>query len=534
MPNYDRWKDLPSQTLLDMGFDYWRVNKVDSALVCFTILSNRYNKNMSNANKHICCTAIISVANINMRFYSDYQTAYRLLTKAERIAEECDFGQELAYAYLEMGILLSDRLDLENNYTFQPEAIEQFKKVFRQSVKSKDFNILCSAFLNMSYIAMKFDHLDEISDEITTCSKLVIPDSILSKSFFEGLREGVMAYSVGESQAALDMFSHLVTRLPQSEPPYEIAVNKCMICVFRYVILLSLKRDASALEELNKAERIARENQLDGIVELFKMKQEYYLARGNTAMAKEYELKYYKAKDEFINRSKLLSVDQQKFLFELEEMGEVVKDLETQQRIRDLVIAGIGLLALLVIGILAYVWRNYKSTQQRNLLLFQKNQELLALEAQEKERKAQLAEAKKYKSSPMDDPAKDELLQRLCDIMESNAEIYDDGFTLDQLASLVGSNPNYVSQVINEKKGCNFNAFVNEYRIKEACRRLTDTEHYGGLTIEAIGQSLGFKSRTNFTAIFKRFTGMTPAAYQRMAKPHSERTEQQEENNSNN
>ena len=197
-------------------------------------------------------------------------------------------------------------------------------------------------------------------------------------------------------------------------------------------------------------------------------------------------------------------------------------------------IAGIGLLALLVIGILAYVWRNYKSTQQRNLLLFQKNQELLALEAQEKERKAQLAEAKKYKSSPMDDPAKGELLQRLCGIMESNTEIYDDGFTLDQLASLVGSNPNYVSQVINEKKGCNFNAFVNEYRIKEACRRLTDTEQYGGLTIEAIGQSLGFKSRTNFTAIFKRFTGMTPAAYQRLAKPHSERTEQQEENNSNN
>lgn len=42
--------------------------------------------------------------------------------------------------------------------------------------------------------------------------------------------------------------------------------------------------------------------------------------------------------------------------------------------------------------------------------------------------------------------------------------------------------------------------------------------HYGGLTIEAIGQSLGFKSRTNFTAIFKRFTGMTPAAYQRMTR----------------
>ena len=211
-------------------------------------------------------------------------------------------------------------------------------------------------------------------------------------------------------------------------------------------------------------------------------------------------------------------MEQQQFLFELEQMGEEVKDLEAQKRMRDLIILGIALFALLVIGALVFLWRNYQSTKQRNLLLFQKNQELLALEAQEKERKAQLAEAKKYKSSPMDDPAKGELLQRLYDIMENNTQIYDEGFTLDQLASLVGSNPNYVSQVINEKKGCNFNTFVNEYRIKEACRRLSDTEQYGGLTIEAIGQSLGFKSRTNFTAIFKRFTGMTPAAYQRMAR----------------
>lgn len=52
--NYDRWNNLPSQTLLDMGNDYWHSDKIDSALVCFMILSNRYNEKLPKAEKGIC------------------------------------------------------------------------------------------------------------------------------------------------------------------------------------------------------------------------------------------------------------------------------------------------------------------------------------------------------------------------------------------------------------------------------------------------------------------------------------------------
>lgn len=534
MPNYDRWKGLPSQTLLDMGNAYWRVDKVDSALVCFTILSNRYNEQLSRSEKAICCGATVGAANLYLQSFNDLQSSYRFLIKAENLARDNHFNGQLAGVYETKSRLLNERMDIERNYQYQPEKLELFKSAYNYAVNIKNISVACNSLVNLVFTAMMYGHVNDIEQELRSFQQLEIPDSIQSDNV-RLICKGALLYKQGKYQQALDVFSDLDNHLRKNISPQISASDESLYCLLRYFTLLALNRDADALHELEEAERIESENHYtDAIVSILHLKQEYYSSRGNTALAKEYELKYYKAKDEFINRSKLLSVDQQQFLHDLEELGEEVKELETQQRIRDLVIAGIGLLALLVIGVLAYVWRNYKSTQQRNILLFQKNQELLALEAQEKERKAQLAEAKKYKSSPMDDPAKDELLQRLCDIMESNAEIYDEGFTLDQLASLVGSNPNYVSQVINEKKGCNFNTFVNEYRIKEACRRLTDTEQYGGLTIEAIGQSLGFKSRTNFTAIFKRFTGMTPAAYQRLAKPHSERTEQQEENNSNN
>lgn len=102
--------------------------------------------------------------------------------------------------------------------------------------------------------------------------------------------------------------------------------------------------------------------------------------------------------------------------------------------------------------------------------------------------------------------------------MENNEEIFQPGFSIERLASLVSSKYRYVSQVIHERFDCNFNTFLNEYRIKEACKRMNDTEHYGNLTIEAISSGVGFKSRTSFVTSFKRFTGLTPSEYQAQAK----------------
>lgn len=59
---------------------------------------------------------------------------------------------------------------------------------------------------------------------------------------------------------------------------------------------------------------------------------------------------------------------------------------------------------------------------------------------------------------------------------------------------------------------------MNEKRINVACKRLMDVENYGNLTIEAIVSDLGFKSRSTFSKTFKRFTGLTPGEFQRLAK----------------
>ncbi len=528
--DYDRWKDLPSQLLLNKGNDYWQDNKVDSALVCFMIVSNRYNNKMSPDEKATCCKATIGIGNLYEYDFYDYQSALVYLSKAEKIATENNLKPQLVSIKAAKVDLQSIKMDIVGNYAYQEETLKLTQQLFRQAADGKNYKVASLSLLNLIYYAMKHQHVDDIGQELQLFGTLDIPDSVEYKPFLDELCVGIEAYRNNKYQEALNVFSRLQDFQGQTESPQRVAIESFMLCVFRYVTWLSLHNDNGASRELDKAETIARDNQInEGIIEILRMKQEYYQAHGNDDLAKEYELKYFKAKDTFVNRSTLLNAEHQKFLLDIEEMNQEMNDLAAQKRLRDIVLVGLALLALLVMGVLVYVWRNYRSTKERNVLLFHRVQQLLAQEEQwrTKEHEDEIVDTeqtsvtepvKKYRNNPLDEQAKDELMQSVYAAIESHDEVYAEGFTLDQLARLLGANRNYVSQVINERTNGNFSKFINEYKIKEACRRLSDFENYSGYTIEAIGRSVGFRSRANFAATFKKFTGMTPTAYQRMAK----------------
>ena len=127
-------------------------------------------------------------------------------------------------------------------------------------------------------------------------------------------------------------------------------------------------------------------------------------------------------------------------------------------------------------------------------------------------------ETKLYSANKLTNEQKENLLRDITRIMEETEEFCDYEFSLERLASLIGSNSRYVSQIINETYNKNFRTFVNEYRIKEARIRLMNTAEYGNYTIKAIAESVGYKSHTNFIDIFKKITGITPSIYQKIAK----------------
>ena len=109
------------------------------------------------------------------------------------------------------------------------------------------------------------------------------------------------------------------------------------------------------------------------------------------------------------------------------------------------------------------------------------------------------------------------LLADIGRVMGKVEEFCSTDFSIDRLAQLVGSNPRYVSEAINEGYGKNFRSFLNDYRIKEAMQRLAD-DRYGHYTIKAISESVGYKSQANFINIFTRLTGMKPSIYQKISR----------------
>lgn len=101
--------------------------------------------------------------------------------------------------------------------------------------------------------------------------------------------------------------------------------------------------------------------------------------------------------------------------------------------------------------------------------------------------------------------------------MRENRPWLSSDFSMQEMCRAIGSNTKYVSWVLNNLIGKTFSEYVNEFRVMEACRRLSDSAN-SCLTLEFIGKSVGFKSRSTFGPAFKKVTGLSPRDYVALAK----------------
>ncbi len=82
--------------------------------------------------------------------------------------------------------------------------------------------------------------------------------------------------------------------------------------------------------------------------------------------------------------------------------------------------------------------------------------------------------------------------------------------------------PSYIlSAFINQYLGKNFNEFINDLRIDHLCELVQQNKTLLSYTIEALGNNVGFNSRTTFINAFKKRKGMTPSEYFNLSKKQS-------------
>ena len=104
-------------------------------------------------------------------------------------------------------------------------------------------------------------------------------------------------------------------------------------------------------------------------------------------------------------------------------------------------------------------------------------------------------------------------LARLTTLLEEERICEQEGLTLNALAERVGLPEYRLRRLIHEKLGYrNFNALLHDYRIREACRQLSDPA-LRRTPILTIALSVGYASINTFSRGFRETMGVTPSAW---------------------
>jgi len=87
---------------------------------------------------------------------------------------------------------------------------------------------------------------------------------------------------------------------------------------------------------------------------------------------------------------------------------------------------------------------------------------------------------------------------------------YDSEITLEDVAAQAHMTPQAFCRYFKKHTRHTFISFLNEVRINEACKQLTEGSYE---SISTVAYDCGFKSITNFNRVFKTVTGQSPRMY---------------------
>ncbi|WP_159887620.1 helix-turn-helix transcriptional regulator [Paenibacillus puerhi] len=103
---------------------------------------------------------------------------------------------------------------------------------------------------------------------------------------------------------------------------------------------------------------------------------------------------------------------------------------------------------------------------------------------------------------------KDDVIEYVLQTIEHG---YGDDISLDQIAEQLQLSSAYLSVYVKEKTGINFIDHLNRIRIRKAKELLVASE----LSIQSIGEHIGYRNVTSFIRMFKKLTGETPGEFRK-------------------
>ena len=468
------------------------------------------------------------------RGYSNYATylifdkndpvqAYPLLRRSLDLMDKYkDEGLLVVGAYTNMAHLYA-------NFNDMKRALQHLETGFRRSLVSSDPGRGGYIYSQMILMAWESGMLKEIVPVMNEFKGLPeLKDGKLYAANVEHTK-GAEAYLRGDYVEAA---RHLEKSTGYIDADFDRDIYKAMIKLMLADTYLQSKDTASAKSAIDEAERILDGySELNGNEFLIKIKSRYYKAIGRDDLAKECELRQYELRDSLYSARNMTTISDleqnlitTKYSAELRESQlrqEVLQEKNKRQRA---VIIIIGITAVIIITLLLTLIVKGRRLNEARYDLIKKDVDLSLekkknshIEEKEKEREASASteETAEPRESATEAESSVSTFETICDFMENNKEIYEPGFSIEQMSEILGLTVRQISKAINCHASKNFSIFLSEYRIREACRILLEDQSGVRPTIEQVAERVGYRSRSHFSRTFKTVTGLTTTEFLR-------------------
>ena len=525
---------------------YLNAGHSDTALVYYMVACNRMNDKLSDKDKQQCAMAYLKKGNI-LYMKGNYAGALSAYFSGLRINNDCKAKHETGRFYNNIANVYCVFGDYVKGLSYYKKGYEFCHKY---GDKANAYKILA----NMTAVSTQIGNTKE-ARKYHRMSEMVKNPADKENCYMSIFNFALILMTEKNYREAINTCNDLL----------DYAVNNKMspryICsAYRelYKNYMSLGDRDSTLKYLRLCESTAvKHGILHSCLDVLVKYADFYDSVGNYKAASRYRARYQHEKDSIFDTNKFDAVKNEQTLYEMDKYDKYIASLNAREKERlqtisrqRLTIAGvtvvtavIGVLLLLVYRQKGKIDKSYNDlfvinrdfvkqqefTRQRmfelNNRLKSSEAELAALRASQ-EHSDGAGEAPdtavattaddadgKNKTLAISEDMRRKLLDAVIDVMENSTEFCSSDFSLARLASLVGSNSKYVSLVINDTFHKTFKNYVNDYRIRLACLRMADTGTYGSYTLNAIAESVGFKSYTTFVELFRKVVGITPSMY---------------------
>lgn len=478
----------PLDSVVEKGIDYVYENKLDTALGYFGVVAGQYNESMSRADKIMCAQSYNCKGYVELFGQRQIGTALQSFMKAEQIENEVGDSTWLPLIYVNMA----------NVYTYTDnydQVINLNRRASLLALEKRAWRTYLRAFCNLVFQAIIDSDVSTIKEDLDRFGGQTIPDASMRK-FSQCLYEG--------GKAMLD------TRWDDAYKSFLTAdsLNDAELTPDRSHAMSVFLR--SRLLQIKGEPRLAIKELLDNYKD-FKDDQEasacllmskLYDDLDEPVKADRHRLRYYEMADSLGLLASVNQLNAAESQFQLNNMTMEVTRLDARRNAW-ITIALICLLsALILAAALIVVIRSRRRLRKSQDELFLKNKEIISSQT----------------TIPQASTEDEVEARRIMDILSKSPEIFEVGFSIEKAAMLTGIHSRKISKILNAACQKNFSTIVQELRIMEACRMLATPSTADALNMAGIAAKLGFKSRTYFSEVFKKQTGLTPTEYLRSAK----------------